>query len=120
MRPGDPGWPLHRRQRQRRLDLAHAKLDTACADAIAIYREPIMPSRLTEKLQRVAEVHKRMHATLEKAADDFIGIEAGFNNTVKAAFDSRTAEIAARKAEIDGLMKDLAELTNRPPEDGNG
>jgi hypothetical protein len=121
MKPSDPGWPLHRRRRQRRLDLVHAKLDTACAEAIAIYREPIMGDRLTEKLDHADEVFKRIHAKVEARADGIIARESVLLEKLEKAFAPRETILDQRAADLDKLEASLTKMTNDPlPGSGNG
>lgn len=120
MRPSDPLWPLARRRRQRRLDLVHAKLDTACAEAIAIYREPIMADRLTEKLNHVDEVFKRIHAKVEARADGIIGREGAMMEKIEKAFAPREAILDQRSADLDKLEAALTQMANSDPLSGSG
>ncbi len=79
-----------------------------------------MADRLTEKLDHVDAVFKRIHSKVEERADALIAREGGLMDKLEKAFAPREAMLDQRTADLDKLEAGLAQMANTDPLPGGG
>jgi len=80
-----------------------------------------MGDRLTDKLDHVDAVFKRIHAKVEARADALIAREGGLMDKIEKAFAPREAMLDQRAADLDKLEASLTQMANDPlPGSNNG